>query len=949
MSRYIRHILVVVVFLSIVCDAFAAFRSFSVGGRIVSSEDGKPLSAVVVMVDGADNWAVSDRDGEYRLNGVQAGSHRLIVRLLGFVDATVDIDVVADMDGVDVVLRPDNLKIDEVVVTAKAKSDEMSTAHIIGKKALEHLQMNSVSDVASLLPGASTSNPDLTSNNIIALRDGGVSAGNASFGTAVEVDGVRISSNASFGEMSGVGTRNVATANVESVEVITGVPSAEYGDIGSGIVKVHTSKGRTPWNIVLSTNPRTKSASLAKGFDLGAGRGAINTSLEYAYATKDLMSPYESYTRRGITFAYNNTFRKVWRFSVGVSGNIGGMNTKSDPDANTGRREKDRDNSVRFRTSLEWLLNRSWITNVVLEGSASYADNKNTLVDPVSNSSQQPAAHAPEQGYFFADMLPANFTRVGYVDSKEIDCNVKLRAAWNRKWGGIRSNMKVGLAWSANGNVGRGEYYDVPEYAPHGYRPRPYSDYPFMHNLALFVEERLTLPLGRDGFFVQIMAGVRGEKTIIRDASYKHTATLSPRLNAKVQLGDHVTLRGGWGFAEKLPSFYILYPQQQYRDIQVFAASYAGGGSVYAYHTEPYRQSYNPSLRWQRNRNSEVGVDLKWGEFSVALTGYFNKTWLPYKLKTEYAPFAYRVSQIPENFTMPSKPEFRIDPQTGVVSVRDGADSAGGWTEMDTKVINETFVGTTRQDNGSDIERSGVEMVVDFPQINPIRTQFRIDGSYNFTKYVNTDLSWYYPSGLSHTSDTNKSYQYAGIYVNTPSTSATYNGRKTHTFSMNVTSITHIPSIRMVVTLRLEAMLVRRMQNISLYNGGEYAFNVSEDSKRPIGGSVADGNNYTAIYPLYYMGTDGVMHPFTSAEANDPAFQNLILRSGNAYQYNADGYDPYFSANLSITKEFGDHVSLSFYANNFTNSRRAVASYATGVAAIFTPDFYYGLSLRLKF
>ena len=291
------------------------------------------------MVDGVDNWAVSDRDGEYRLNGVQAGSHRIIVRLLGFVDATVDIDVVADMDGVDVVMRPDNLKIDEVVVTAKAKSDEMSTAHIIGKKALEHLQMNSVSDVASLLPGASTSNPDLTSNNIIALRDGGVSAGNASFGTAVEVDGVRISSNASFGEMSGVGTRNVATANVESVEVITGVPSAEYGDIGSGIVKVHTSKGRTPWNIVLSTNPRTKSASLAKGFDLGAGRGAINTSLEYAYATKDLMSPYESYTRRGITFAYNNTFRKVWRFSVGVSGNIGGMNTISDPDANTGRRE----------------------------------------------------------------------------------------------------------------------------------------------------------------------------------------------------------------------------------------------------------------------------------------------------------------------------------------------------------------------------------------------------------------------------------------------------------------------------------------------------------------------------------------------------------------------------------------------------------------------------------
>ena len=40
---------------------------------------------------------------------------------------------------------------------------------------------------------------------------------------------------------------------------------------------------------------------------------------------------------------------------------------------------------------------------------------------------------------------------------------------------------------------------------------------------------------------------------------------------------------------------------------------------------------------------------------------------------------------------------------------------------------------------------------------------------------------------------------------------------------------------------------------------------------------------------------------------------------------------------------------MSFYANNFTNSRPFVASYATGVKAVFTPDFYYGLTVRLKF
>ena len=97
------------------------------------------------------------------------------------------------------------------------------------------------------------------------------------------------------------------------------------------------------------------------------------------------------------------------------------------------------------------------------------------------------------------------------------------------------------------------------------------------------------------------------------------------------------------------------------------------------------------------------------------------------------------------------------------------------------------------------------------------------------------------------------------------------------------------------------------------------------------------------------MDLDGEIHPFTEAEAADPAFSNLILKSGNIYTLAQDGYGPYASANLSITKEVGDKVSISFFANNFTNSRPYVVSMATGVGSIFTPAFYYGLSCRLKF
>ena len=79
------------------------------------------------------------------------------------------------------------------------------------------------------------------------------------------------------------------------------------------------------------------------------------------------------------------------------------------------------------------------------------------------------------------------------------------------------------------------------------------------------------------------------------------------------------------------------------------------------------------------------------------------------------------------------------------------------------------------------------------------------------------------------------------------------------------------------------------------------------------------------------------MHPFTSAEAANPEFSHLIRKSGNAYTFAADGYDPYFSANINITKEIGDYVSLSLNAINFTNSRPYVKSHATGVSALFTP------------
>ncbi len=260
---------------------------------------------------------------------------------------------------------------------------------------------------------------------------------------------------------------------------------------------------------------------------------------------------------------------------------------------------------------------------------------------------------------------------------------------------------------------------------------------------------------------------------------------------------------------------------------------------------------------------------------------------------------------------------------------------------MDISTTYNSFVQSTKPDNGADIKRAGVELVADFPEIRPVLTSFRLDASYNYTYYVDADLTAYYQSGQTYSSD------YGGIYA-LGGASSIYNGLKTHTLNANVTSITHITQARLIITCRLEMSLLNRSQRLSRYNGQEYAFNVSESGTEAAGGSIYDGNSYTAIWPVYYIDLNGDIHEFTDEMKDDDQYAGLLRRSGNAYLFKADGYDPYFSANISITKEIGKHVSLSFFANNFTRSRRYVKSYATGVSAIFTPNFYYGLTCRIK-
>lgn len=916
---------------------------FSISGKVVDAKTGEPVIGAAVNVEDTGIWAISDENGTFFLPDIRPGDYAVQFSCLGFVDKRLSFVVKKDIPNLTIKLDQNTLALNSVVVTAERDKEGMNTSLKFGANALNHLQMSNVTDISALLPGGKTVNPDLTTDNAVSLRSGGLAAGNAAFGTALEVDGVRVGNNASFGSMSGTGTRNISTENVQSIEVITGVPSAEYGDLNSGMVRINTRKGLTPWNITFAVNPRTYQASASKGIDLMKNRGVLNVSAEWTRATQKLSSPYTSYTRRGFSASYSNTFKNVLKFEVGATGNIGGMNTKNDPDAYKGTWSKVRDNVLRANTSLTWLLRKSWITNLKLDASVNYNDNRSQDHAYGSSASMLPAVHSELAGYYLADRLPVSYFSDKVIDSKELDYAASLKYEWFKKSGKRLSKLKAGVQWKANGNVGEGECYKDPSVAANGYRPRPYSQYPFMHNVAAYLEEDYTFPIGKTS--LQISAGLRLENLFVKDTDYKNVSSLSPRFNAKWKISDNLSIRGGWGVSEKLPSFYILYPVQKYRDIQTFGFSH-GDSSSYVYYTQPYKMLFNENLKWQKNYNAEFGIEAYFLRTSVSLVGFFNKTKNPYTYQNIYTPFSYNIMSVPSGYTVPDNPEIRVDSQTGQVYMRGSNEEF--WTPMATKVTDKTFFESQMPGNGDDIYRTGAELIVDFPEIAPIRTKFRLDANYAYTHYIDNTLNWTYRTGWSHTSLSNRSYQYVGIYAN-GGESGTFNGKESHSLNANLTAITHIPEARIVITCRLEMSLLSRFRNLSRYQGREYAYNVNADGVESIGGSIYDSNNYTAIRPVKYMDENGDVHDFTDKEASDPAFANLIIKSGNAYTFSQDGYGSYLSANLSVTKEIGDHVSLSFFANNFTNSRMYVTSKATGVSAIFTPAFYYGLTCRLKF
>lgn len=224
---------------------FAQTREIT--GVVTSGEDGTPIPGVSVIVKGTTLGTVTDMEGRYRLQ-VPVDAQNLSFSFVGM--ATQEI-AIAGRNSISVVLQPQAIGVDEVVVTAlgisrEKKSLGYAVQDVKSDELVRAASPNVISSLAGKVAGVQITNSggQIGSSSRIVIR------GNSSFGDnqpLIVVDGIPISNSAMMQNAVdyGSGLYDINPQDIESVSVLKGgAAAALYGmRAGNGVILITTKTG----------------------------------------------------------------------------------------------------------------------------------------------------------------------------------------------------------------------------------------------------------------------------------------------------------------------------------------------------------------------------------------------------------------------------------------------------------------------------------------------------------------------------------------------------------------------------------------------------------------------------------------------------------------------------------------------------------------------------------
>ena len=832
--------------------------------------------------------AVTDADGHATIKNVETGTYTVNISYVGYEPVNTTIKVNKPLH-LNFLMEPTTLALQEVSVTAKQKVSGASTSSLISRQAIDHLQAASLADIMQLIPGQLMGNTDLTSQSNLQLRTL-VNNNTSAFGSSIVVDGMPISNNAAmtqggFSATSFTGTdlRQIAADDIDNVEVIRGIPSAEYGDLTSGLVVVRSKVGVTPWQAKGKITPELMNYSLGKGFRLNKA-GILNFNADYAQAWGDPRQKTRSYHRYTFNVGWGYDITRRWHTDT----KLRFMHSKdwsgNDPDAQQDGNESKAKNFTfglthNGRLSLDKPLMRT--LSYTFGMTFNRIDNRNTSYVATS-SGLLPILTARETGYYNVPWMTTSYQATGITESRPGNIYFKASDAFFLRLGKTMQSFKAGVEYHYDWNNGQG-YYNADESRPYrpnsDGRPRAFSDVPGLHQLAAYAEDNFSWDINKVNR-LRINFGMRF--TSLQPFSDVATTALSPRLNVMFTVAKWLDIRGGIGLNSKTPGLNYLYPDKKYEDR--VAANYMPQDDATAqllnYHTQVYEVQHSKDLKNATTTKIEIGADIKLpGNRRMSILYYRDKTPNGFGSATEY--FTYQ-----SNY---------YDQTQGLVITPGAATTIDYSHPARTDLI---FMTTGKIGNTNTTINKGVEFDFDLGEIKPLQTSVSFSGAWSETKTWSSDLNASsVRAALLPTSFS--AYGLTPFKVIYPSEVDYSRYRR---FVNTLRLVTHIPQLRMVASLTGQV----------IWHNSTWSYTGDKD---PIGwiDSNLQRHDLTSDMLNGYLGMDGQYYATRPDSQNSVALQDLLIRPTD----NEPSENPItWNISARLTKELGKLGGLSFYVNN---------------------------------
>ena len=865
----------------------AGAQQYRVSGVVVD-EDGHPLSFATVAVEQPPTGTYSADDGSFSLR-LPKGKYTLAAAYVGYRSATKEITVQANVDTLTFILRSESLRIDEVVVTAtQVDSKEGTSTYRIGDQAIKQIQAMNLQDVLSLLPGKGMSMSNYNTVQQADLRSA-VSSSFNNIGTSVIVNGMSMSndanmqvSNPGMGQSDsyasagrGIDLRSISAAGIESVEVVTGVASAKYGNLASGAIIVKNKMGSTPLSVSANVSSTSYQGAVSKGFNLGEKGGILNTDFSYTYS-KDSPVQRKNYYQNvnfGLRWMKKLSERLDWNNTVAFQTYMGFNGQRYEPEERVRDIAKVNNRNFSLNVFGSMSLGKVGDLDYSVNGSLDhqYSRYLTTGTGPL------PLIEALQTGTYTTTYSNIAYQQDIVMKGLPVNAAADVSLTKNltsRNW---TFSFMTGLQADIDKNFGEGRSVAggvAQASGGIGSRNAAFHDVPASKTWSAYHETNIR-NVGRIAE-TKLKLGVR------YDYMLERYHLVSPRLSGSVKLFDRLTARLAWGLAYKAPSMMQIYPDPAYYDYTNLSYYATNPDERLAVVTTYVYEPTNSHLRPSHTNTVEGGFDWESKPINIRLTAY-------HKTLTD------GISLSPELLLL-DRVNYKIVSQpTGQPPVVE----PDGTT---TTLVREKYV----MKNTATEVTDGVELTLIPARIESTHTEFNFQASYMRTRQHNDD--YYMELSKYAVGDAKSRY---GVYDRTDQITRYSSGRLTVT--------QQIPSLRLIFTLNAELNFVNYTEPVegSIYpkayydgQGNFYALSEEERTTEEYADLRLNPSTYEILdkkpfYPDFHL----QIRKETKAGHSFSMYINNFLWYNPTYVYNGT------RKTLNETVSFGFGMSFLLGAN----------------------------------